>query len=247
MDDAEPISQLTEPERPRARDRYDLIHDEIRNRICLLDYLPGQKLSEFALAEEFGISRTPLRRVLARLEDEGMLRSVHGVGTFVTDVDYAELSQVYRLRRELAVLQTTLDPVPPSAALIARFEALLRRTETLKTTPSARAFSELDRDTFLTLLELTANVPLRAMSEALYFRTARIWLQQVTASQIDLMQEIEIYAGELRDILSALRLGNLDAVGHIRRGHVSMSFARMPALSEPHDPSEARPDQEGPA
>ncbi|KFE35276.1 GntR family transcriptional regulator [Thioclava atlantica] len=245
MDEPEPISHLGEPERLRARDRYDLIHDEIRSRICLLDYRPGMKLSEFALAEEFGISRTPLRRVLGRLEDEGMLRSVHGVGTFVTDVDHAELAQVYRLRRELAVLQTTLDPVPPSPALLSRLEALLQRALALKSTPSARAFSELDRDTFLTLLDLTANGPLRAMSEALYFRTARIWLQQVTASQIDLMQEIEIYADELREILRALRLGDLDAVGHIRRGHISMSFARMPALAGTPAPTEDLPSTAG--
>ncbi|OOY30298.1 GntR family transcriptional regulator [Thioclava sp. F36-6] len=224
------IPRQTDPERLRARDRYDLIHDEVRSRICLLDYPPGMRLSETALASEFGISRTPLRRVLARLEDEGMLRSMHGVGTFVTDVDYTELGQVFRLRRELAVLQTTLDPVPPSAALIARFVTLQERGRALADAPTARAFSELDRDTFLGLLELTANAPLRAMSAALYFRTARIWLQQVTASQIDLMQEIEIYNDELRDILRALRLGDLDALGHMRRGHISMSFARMPVL-----------------
>ncbi|WGT51901.1 GntR family transcriptional regulator [Thioclava nitratireducens] len=230
MDDIAMIPRQTDPERLRARDRYDLIHDEIRSRICLLDYPPGMRLSETALASEFGISRTPLRRVLARLEDEGMLRSMHGVGTFVTDVDYTELGQVFRLRRELAVLQTSLDPVPPSAALIARFVTFQERGRELVDAPTARAFSELDRDTFLALLELTANAPLRTMSAALYFRTARIWLQQVTASQIDLMQEIEIYNNELRDMLRALRLGDLDALGHMRRGHISMSFARMPAL-----------------
>ena len=74
-----------------ARDRFERMHDEIRRRICLLDYAPGTRLSEETLAAEFGTSRTPLRRVLARLESEGLLQSVHGVGTFVTDVDLTEL------------------------------------------------------------------------------------------------------------------------------------------------------------
>lgn len=228
MDDAAP-DEGRENDSRSARDRVDILHDEIRNRICLLDYLPGTKLSETELATQFGISRTPLRRVLARLEDEGLLTSVHGVGTFVTDVDYAELAQVYRLRKELVLLQTQLDPVPPSAALLARFRAILARAEVLKNVPSAREFSLMDRDMFLTLLDLTANEPLRQMSERLYFRTARIWLQQVTASQIDLMQEIDIYAREVADILGALEIGDLDAVGHIRRGHISLSFSRMKA------------------
>ncbi|WP_417241748.1 GntR family transcriptional regulator [Celeribacter sp.] len=210
-----------------ARDRFDKIHDDIRSRICLLDYPPGMKLSEVELAEEFGISRTPLRRVLARLEDEGLVRSVHGVGTIVTDIEMEELAQVYRLRKELVLLQTSLDVVAPDAAYIARVEALLARAQALETAPSATAFSTLDRDMFLTLLELTANAPLRTLSKRLYFRTARIWLQQVTASKIDLMQEIAVYAREAHDILEALKLGDLDAVGHMRRGHISLSFARM--------------------
>lgn len=210
-----------------ARERFDLIHDEIRSRICMLDYPPGSKLSETALAEEFGISRTPLRRVLARLEDEGLLTSVHGVGTMVTDLDMNELAQVYRLRKHLVVLQTSLDVRPSRSEVIAQVRGILERAEALKSTPSAREFSLLDRDMFLILLDLTSNAPLREMSERLYFRTARIWLQQVTASQIDLMQEIEIYAQEVRDILAALELGDLDAVGHLRRGHISLSFARM--------------------
>ncbi|AVW92119.1 GntR family transcriptional regulator [Celeribacter baekdonensis] len=215
------------PEPLRARERAERIHADIRSRICMLDYPPGMKLSETALAAELGISRTPIRRVLARLEDEGLVTSVHGVGTMVTNVDYSEMSQVYRLRKELVLLQTSLDPVQPDAAFLQRFRALHARAEGLKSAPSARDFSLLDQDTFLTLLDLTSNAPLRTMAERLYFRTARIWLQQVTSSHIDLMQEIGIYARELQDILGALELGDLDAVGHIRRGHISMSFARM--------------------
>ncbi|MDO7654393.1 MAG: winged helix-turn-helix domain-containing protein, partial [Paracoccaceae bacterium] len=56
------------------------MHHEIRSRISVLDYPPGMRLSEVELAEEFGTSRTPLRRVLARLEDEGLVKPMHGVG-----------------------------------------------------------------------------------------------------------------------------------------------------------------------
>ncbi len=102
---------------PSARDRFERMHAVIRTRICLLDYAPGTRLSEEALAAEFGVSRTPLRRVLARLESEGLLQSVHGVGTFVTDVDIAELAQTYQLRFELAELTGRLGAVAPDEAL----------------------------------------------------------------------------------------------------------------------------------
>ncbi|MES0003461.1 GntR family transcriptional regulator [Mesorhizobium sp. M0051] len=77
----------------------------MRDRICLLDYTPGSRLSEEELAREFDTSRTPVRRVLARLESEGLVESVHGVGTIITDPDIQELVQIYHLRLELAPLE----------------------------------------------------------------------------------------------------------------------------------------------
>jgi len=92
--------------------RNQTVYHTLRSRICLLDYPPNSRLSEESLAAEFGMSRTPLRRVLARLEDEGLVQSQHGVGTLVTDVDIAEMRHVYELRMELAQLVGTLSPAP---------------------------------------------------------------------------------------------------------------------------------------
>src|SRR5688572_23867072 len=101
-------------ERPTtlARERFERIYRTLRDRICLLEYPPGARLSEEELAEEFRISRTPVRRVLARLESEGLIEARHGVGTIVTDVRIEELAQVYHLRLELAVLIGRLSPLP---------------------------------------------------------------------------------------------------------------------------------------
>lgn len=210
-----------------ARDRFERMHDEIRKRICLLDYAPGTRLSEEALAAELGTSRTPLRRVLARLESEGLLQSVHGVGTFVTDVDLRELVQTFRVRLELAELIGRLDPVAPSAALLAEFRVLQARSKTLRDDPDPRRFAQINMDFFIALMRLTANQPLREMSERLYFRTTRIWLKSIFASLIDLKDEVEVFDREIDDILRAVELGDLQAAALIRRAHISMSFERM--------------------
>jgi DNA-binding GntR family transcriptional regulator len=210
-----------------ARNRFERMHHEIRTRICLLDYAPGTRLSEETLAAEFGVSRTPLRRVLARLESEGLLRSMHGVGTLVTDVNIAELAQTYRLRLELAELIGKLDPVPPSPGLLEEFRAISVRSQALLADPDPRRFARLNMDYFLTLLKLTANEPLRAISERLYFQTTRIWLKSVFASLLDLREEVVIFDREIQDILRAIEMHDLHAAALIQRAHVSMSFARM--------------------
>ena len=45
-----------------SRERFERLYRTLRDRICLLEYPPGTRLSEGELAEEFAISRTPVRR-----------------------------------------------------------------------------------------------------------------------------------------------------------------------------------------
>jgi len=75
------------------------------------------------------------------------------------------------------------------------------------------------------LLDLTENEPFREISERLYYRTTRIWIRSV--SKMNFAEEIEIFRREVADVLAAVELGDLGAIGHIRRSHISMSFRRL--------------------
>ena len=214
-----------DPRASPSRERFSRIYHSLRDRICLLDYPPGTRLSEEALAAEFGISRTPLRRVLGWLESQGLLSSVQGVGTIVTDVDVDALAQVYQLRMELAELIGRLSPVLPDAATVALFGALRARGRDLVDHPDARTFAQLNIDFFHALMRFTDNTPLREISERLYYQTARIWLKSI--SHLDLAEEVAIFAHEIDEICTAVEVGDIGAASHIRRAHISMSFRRL--------------------
>ncbi len=208
-----------------ARERFERIYRTLRDRICLLEYPPGTRLSEEELAEEFAISRTPVRRVLARLELEGLTRTLHGVGTIVTDVDIEALQQVYHMRLELAVLIGRLSPIPRSAADLDRIRALIARCDALPKRPDHRAFARLNMEFFAEISAMTGNQPLREISERLYFQTSRIVLMMLP--RLNLAEELAAFRREMEDILGAMEIGDLESVGHIRRGHIAMSFTRM--------------------
>lgn len=215
-----------EPARPlSARERSKRIYRLLRDRICLLEYPPGSRLSEEELAQEFEISRTPVRRVLARLESEGLVQSVHGVGTIVTDVDVSELQQVYHLRMELAELIGKLSPIPPGAADLDRIRALIERCDADMRNPDQRAFLRLNMDFFYELTAMTGNQPLREISERLYIQVARVVLKMMP--QLGLVEEFTAFRREMMEILAAAEIGDLESIGHIRRAHISMSFRRM--------------------
>ncbi len=166
-----------------SRERYERIYRLIRDRICLLEYKPGARLAEEDLAREFGVSRTPIRRVLSRLENEGLLTSRHGVGTFVTDIDLGSLIQVYRLRMELAEMMGRLDPLPRTSADLDQVRALIARSDLLVKEPDGRAYARLNMDFFQELSSMIGNQPLQEITCRLYYQTTRIWLDHGAASQ----------------------------------------------------------------
>jgi DNA-binding GntR family transcriptional regulator len=213
-----------------AQERFRYLYRTLLNRIVLLDYPPGMRLREEALAAEFGVSRTPLRRVLGWLEAQGLLKSVQGVGTLVTDARIEELLQVYQLRTELAELIGRLSPVQPNRETVEIFRGLQDRSLELVDKPDPREFAKLNMDFFHALMRLTDNRPLREISEQLYYQTTRIWLKSV--ANLDLAEEVRVFERETADILAAVELGDLEAVGHIRRSHISMSVVRMRFIPE---------------
>ena len=213
------------PRPPSARERAERIYLILRDRICLLEYAPGSLISEEELAQEFEVSRTPVRRVLGRLESEGLVQSVHGVGTLVTDPDIEELQQVYHLRLELALLIGKLTPIPWTRTDIDRIRALIARCDEDSRISDQRAFLRLNLEFFNVLNTLTGNQPLREISERLYFQVARVVLKLMPKLGVE--EEFTAFRREMEEVLAAAEIGDWDAIGHIRRAHISMSFRRM--------------------
>jgi DNA-binding GntR family transcriptional regulator len=162
---------------------------------------------------------------LSRLESEGLVESRHGVGTFVTDVDIDNLAQVFQLRMELAELIGKLDPLPRSPKDLESVGSIVLRCDKLLGAPEAKAYARINMDFFQELAAMTGNQPLREISERLYYLTTRIWLKSVP--HLNLPDEIIVFRREVADILAAMEVGDLEAVGFIRRSHISMSVKRM--------------------
>jgi DNA-binding GntR family transcriptional regulator len=215
-----------------ARERSDRLYLILRDRICLLQYPPGTRLSEEELAEEFAVSRTPVRRVLTRLESEGMVEIVHGVGTIVTDPNLEQVAQVYHLRLELAVLAGKLSPIPRTEPDLERIRALIARCDAIVERPDHTEFARLNMAFFDEISAMTGNAPLREISERLYFQTSRIVLKMLPV--LNLVEEFAAFRDEMVEILAAMQINDLESVGHLRRAHISMSFTRMQRYLQTH-------------
>ena len=70
----------------------------IQGKILSGELPAGERLSEQALAEEVGISRTPVRSAIRQLETEGLLEQIPRYGTIVKKLDRRELAELYEMR-----------------------------------------------------------------------------------------------------------------------------------------------------
>ncbi|MEX3936917.1 GntR family transcriptional regulator [Paraburkholderia phymatum] len=208
-----------------SRERFERIYSAIREKICLLEYQPGALLFEDELAQQFGVSRTPMRRVLSRLEAEGLVESQHGVGTFVTDFDDDTLKEVYQFRLELASLMGRLAPIARSEEDLERMRALAARGKRLAAAPTMSEFARLNLDYSLELTSMIGNRPLKETAQRLFFLAIRIWIKTLEADR--LKNEAHIFRQEIEDVLKAMEIGDLESVGYLHRTHLSMSFARL--------------------
>ena len=66
--------------RKGGRTRISSIYQSLRDRISFFDYPPQMVLKEASLAQEFGVSRTPIRQILQMLESERLVEIRDGVG-----------------------------------------------------------------------------------------------------------------------------------------------------------------------
>jgi DNA-binding GntR family transcriptional regulator len=69
---------------------------------------PGERLMEIQLAEELGVSRTPVREAIRKLELEGFVVMVPRRGTYVADLSIRDVNEVYEVRTALDILAAGL-------------------------------------------------------------------------------------------------------------------------------------------
>ena len=205
--------------------RFERIHGELRRRICLLDYPPGTVLGEVTLADEFGVSRTPIRRVLHKLEFEGLVQIKNGVGTIVTDIDLKTFKETYDFRMRLAEMMGELSPVTVTREHLTQMDRLIVRAKKLRKKRDVKGYGELASDLQETLSGLTGSAPLRETIELFYFRVARIWFTFLP--QLDWDEIMSAQLAELTEMREAMARDDMRGVGQVRSLHLHGILARI--------------------
>lgn len=86
----------------------EVVAETLREAIVNGMLKPGERLMEIQLAEELGVSRTPVREAIRKLELEGFVVMIPRRGTYVADLSIKDINEVFEIRTALDVLAAGL-------------------------------------------------------------------------------------------------------------------------------------------
>lgn len=205
------------------------VYSRLRNRIIMLELLPDTVLSRAEIAKDNGVSQSPVREAIQKLEQDGLVVSYPQSKTLVTriDISHARETQFLRLGVELEVTRALAkkrdtDLLQPSSRIL--------RMQTITGEDGDFAeFTALDRLFHRSLFQ-AAGVP--SLWDLISGRSGHIdRLRQLNLPDPGKMAAV-LNAHE--KILAAISAGDLAAVEESVRRHLSGTLASIPTIQKAH-------------
>lgn len=100
----------------------EIVFETIRNAIISGDLKPGERVMEVQMAESLGVSRTPVREAIRKLELEGLVIMLPRKGAYVADLSVKDLTEVLEIRASLEGLAAGLASIRIDEAEIEELE-----------------------------------------------------------------------------------------------------------------------------
>jgi len=147
---------------------------KVGNRIVAGELAPGARIGEQELADEFGLSRGPVREAIRILEREGLVQVLPRRGAIVTQLSPTELREVFEIRAGLfdIAVRKVIQERPPE--LLAVMRAGLQRLQALADDPAGGdAYAETTYRLILICARFAGNERLRRMIAALSLQSLR--------------------------------------------------------------------------
>ncbi len=204
------------------------IYNTLRDRIIHLDYAPGHMLKEQDLAGEFGISRTPLRTVLFRLEWEHLVKTLPRTGILVMELELNTITNVFQARLELESVIGTMAAERFTKVHFVRLEELMEECDRQFDHRNPKKLASLDMNFKQVFYDAAANPFLTEISERLYYLTFRLWYFNLLKMHNEEWNiEVTSIKEDLFSLLGLLKTDTPKMVGEARKDHLLKHLKRI--------------------
>ena len=214
----------------------DCAYEALKSKILAQEYLPGMQLKELQISKELGLTRTPVREAIIRLEREGLVKTVYNRGAFVTVFSRKEIEDLLEVREALEIKALYLATRRASRDDIDTIEAALKQRELLIANGVATVdFRNAGLDFHLGIIKLGKNERLIST-----WQTMQSQLSLVRVTSTTIKSRYLTAFEEHKKILALISSGDFKRAEKLLKRHISV--ARNNMLSSLSDESEHHPE-----
>ncbi|BBP99245.1 transcriptional regulator [Burkholderia sp. SFA1] len=216
-----------------SQDRKATLAQALRHRILRMELAPGASLDEVALAEEFGLSRPPVRELMRQMAAEGYIELEANRTARVASMNYDSLRNYFLAAPLIYVATTKLAAVHATQAEI---DGLKRIQERFRAAVEGNAVDErvLENDHFHFAIGKMAHNPYLLPSLCrLLIDHARLGKTFYQPRDERMDAELAEAVQQHEDIIDAIQRRDADAAGEIVREHVYLARRNMASYVAP--------------
>ncbi len=193
----------------------DMVFDVLMNAIMQGQLSPGERLLEVQLADEMGVSRTPVREAIRRLELEGFVVMVPRKGAYVAGLSIDDVESVYEIRTALETLAVRLAAQRMEAADYEQLDELAGKMQQTWQEGDVDNWVNLDARFHELLYTFSRNERLISMMSNI--------MEQLSRYRIISLANVEVRQNSLNEhqtLIEALKRRDSDAAADAAAHHI---------------------------
>lgn len=193
----------------------DVVFKKLRRAILLEELKAGERLTEIHLADRLGVSRTPIREAIRKLELEGLVVMIPRRGAVVADINEKSLKDVLEVRRVLDMLSAELACERMSVEEKAVLEKACAEFEEATKSGDLRDIAQKDVALHNIIVEATGNLTLQQMLSNLAEQMYRYRVKYLKDDS-----QYEMLVKEHRTIYESIVKGDKKTAAELAKEHI---------------------------
>ncbi|NLY85829.1 MAG: GntR family transcriptional regulator [Tissierellia bacterium] len=191
------------------------IYEILKRRIVNLEYEPGLVLNEVDIADEFNISRTPVRKIFHQLHNDKLLNIIPRFGAQVPAIDFKQMKHVFELTRVLDPFATRLAVERISEENIKKLDEIIERLGEYEANNDYQNAIIEDEKFHRIILMSCGNPWLQEILISLHYHTERLW--HYCEQYFD---DMELFTRTLGKVVEAIKEKNVEKAEKYAREHI---------------------------
>jgi len=199
------------------KDLKNRVYEIIRNYVVRPDTPPGTRLYEERFSKEIGVSRTPVKMALNRLEHDGLVSIIPNKGAFKVHLSWQEVTEIIKIRESLEALSLEMVKEFNEDICVEHFLNLIPKVDSFQNPEDVARYPDLDQKFHEELMQLGKG--------KILFRLAKNFdnlFHLLRLIAIPDIERIQLSIEEHKKIVEALKLRDIPlAIGCTRENYES--------------------------